>query len=454
MKTTHMLLTAAVAVLAASQASADCLIYQSGGTSGPCWVSGGAGKRTVDVLNAPGITFQEKLENSVEMAAINPAVNSGSGLYGNAELYIRKEPTGGYHSLSSTVVVDLKQASQNVRNPFDIRCDDQMRIRYFGTSGPAIEFFNAYAMDITNLNIDLHNSQTIGIAFSGGARWVKMRRCRVYMLPDVHSSVGILFNGQALAGTTGADVSSVHLDACEVTSMKHEDYVDTNFTWEKLRDVGNTKNVGFGLFGGDSMANTIERCSATRMRVGFTNDLSDLVGLGLSVQGPSLYAGNLSNGGNGLLTFRESMANYSYVGWHLVGFGHYNIFGGRSENCGNYIHYGVAGANPNWGENGSLGIFGAEFSQLATIISVTNNWASNAVLTINAGGSVLVDNCRVNAKSNVSSSNLTTVAFRAIPNFVRRLFISNGTRYTGAMPTTTTANGWKLKGVDFDADLP
>lgn len=361
------------------------------------WITNGPGKRIIDVVNAPGANFQQRLQLSLDKAKNLAAWGNLSGMRdsaqptigwgSNVEVFIRggyEHPgsgtlPGGY-SLTSPISLNML----NLRG-FTLRADPNVVIEYTG-SGAALTFLQAAGMTLDNINIRLkgETAQQVGIKFRHNARWNHLYQCRVEIGNESNKNncVGIFFEGDVQNGVGGADISTNTLEQCQVW-LQGDHPVDSAFTGNHLAGYRDKANVGIAMLGGDLMANQIKECTVHRMAVGYAQARDANI---LLTSTPA------SNACNGLNTYTNSSANYCYVGWHLPGFANTTIVGGRSENNGCYVLQGPAGITGSAvsDEDGVLCLLGVEFAGQRMIGSMTSPamFVSGTMVDFRTSGSI------------------------------------------------------------------
>lgn len=357
-------------------------------TSQKSWISSGPGKRIIDVMNAPATGFQKKLELSISKAIgesngdlinMKDSASPSIGWNSNVEVFIRGGFDGSY-TLSSPIVVNMFE-----KQGFILRSEPSVFLEFTGR-GTALTFLQAAGMKLENINVRLKGSspQQVGIKFRHNARWNHLYHCRVEMedLPGKTDCVGIMFEGDAQMGVSGADISTNTLEQCQVW-LKGDLPINTEFTGDHLAGYAAKRNVGFAFLGSDLMANTIKECTVHNMAVGYSH------AKGVNAV---LTSSPSPNSGNGLNTYMNSSANYCYVGWHFPGFANTTMVGGRSENNGCYVLQGPEGTTSAdvSDEDGVLCLTGVEFGGIRQIgaMSCPAMFFSGKMIDFRTSGSI------------------------------------------------------------------
>ncbi len=328
-----------------------------------------------DFYSSPALPIGEDV--AAVQKAIDEAIRRGGGT-------VRIPNIGRSYVLTRPVVIAPSKIEYWTQARLKIIGDGSVgQLRYVGPPGlAAIRALAPNLMDLENINLDLEQSNCIGIELThitadGRRKSVydnRLTRCRVRMKAGVKNSVGFAVGTGAIPPEFG-DTTSVVLDQC--AAFFEPNYDKDRKSAEFIKYVADQGNIGFSLNGLNTLSNQLISCAATGMKVGYT----------LKNDG-QLKDSAIANGTN---NFIECQGNYTAVMFSMPGGTQTTIRGGRLEHIGALLQIGPA-LHPGL-EDGMVAVYDMAIDTVHAErnkeIGILND---NALIGLHFAGSLLLQN--------------------------------------------------------------
>jgi hypothetical protein len=328
-----------------------------------------------DFYSTPAMPIGEDV--TAIQKAIDEAIKRGGGT-------VRIPNIGRSYVLTRPIVIAPSKIDYWMQARLRIIGDGNVgQLRYVGPPGlAAIRALAPNLMDMENINLDLEQSNCIGIELThitadGRRKSVydnRLTRCRVRMKSGVKNSVGFAVGTGAIPPEFG-DTTMVILEQC--SSVFEPNYSGERKSAEFIKFIAEQGNVGYSINGLNTLANQFIGCNAVGMRVGYAlkND------------------GNLkdSSNANGTNNFIECQGNFTALMFSMPGGTQTTIRAGRLEHVGALLHIGPPG-NPG-SEDGMVAVYDMAIDTIHAErnkeIGILND---NALIGLHFNGSMLLQN--------------------------------------------------------------